>query len=868
MLRHINITNLFLRLAMIVGFVFTPMISIRTSVSAQGNLAPAWVVRSLNTNEFGVNDPKGLTYSSTANTFFVLDGTTNITLITMFEENAGTRNVSDAQVNPTNTAFDNSSNSLFVFDQGKSELAKGKADSKGLPDPQGESKKFNLKSLNVKDAHGITFDSNSDQLFILDAGNSQVISIAPHPTLGFDANEAINSKKVQRLSLNHLKARQLNGLAYNPGNGHLYVTDPSQKKLFELKQDGNVVSIFDLATLGINNPTAITFAPSVDNTDDPNKYDLFLLDSGQPQQAAKTQSLASAVAPQTIPSVNGQIVELSLVAPQSLPAGTTLLPATLVHTIDTSVWSNPSTDPSGIDYWPLTGKLMIDDSEVEEAVNGNPPVYWHGFNIFQSTLDGNLTGNCTTFTSNPTSNVYNNFTNEPSGLAINSNNNHFFFSSDGLNSRLHEVGPGPDGTYCTPDDTVTKTQVSTLYGLSDSEDVAYGNNTVFVADGVNAEVYVIPLGADGVLGGGNDGPVTHFDTSVLGFNDLEGICYNPDAGTLFIVSTQGTENYLGEVTPSGTLVHAYDLSFMGTTPNIRSDVAYAPGSQNSGVKNIYIVSRGIDNNTDRFANDGKVWEVNISGSSSPTNTPTLGPSPTPTNTPTPGATFTPTSTPTPSNTPTATNTPSVSDLIFADSFESGNLSAWTSNSTGGGDLNVNAAAALVGGQGMQAVINDNTALYVTDDTPSAEPRYRVRFYFDPNSVVMGNKDAHFIFRAFAGTSTVVLQMEFRFSSGAYQIRARALNDSGTWISSNWFTISDASHFIEFDWRAATSAGANNGSLTLWIDGTQQTNLTGMDNDTQRIDSARLGAVTGIDTSTRGNTYFDAFESRRQSYIGP
>ena len=70
-------------------------------------------------------------------------------------------------------------------------------------------------------------------------------------------------------------------------------------------------------------------------------------------------------------------------------------------------------------------------------------------------------------------------------------------------------------------------------------------------------------------------------------------------------------------------------------------------------------------------------------------------------------------------------------------------------------------------------------------------------------------------------------------------------------------------------RAATAtAGANDGGLTLWIDGVQQTDLTGMDNDTRRVDRARLGALSGIDTGTRGTYFFDAFESRRQTHIGP
>lgn len=247
-----------------------------------------------------------------------------------------------------------------------------------------------------------------------------------------------------------------------------------------------------------------------------------------------------------------------------------------------------------------------------------------------------------------------------------------------------------------------------------------------------------------------------------------------------------------------------------------------------------------------------------------TRTPTAGPSPTRTHTPT--ATRTPTSGPV--STATRTPTPGSSDLIFADSFESGNLSAWSSSSTDNGDLSVSTAAALTGSNGLQAVIDDINSIYLTDDRPNAEPRYRARFYFDPNSISMSDGDTHFIFNAFEGTSTAVMRVDFRRSAGTYQIRARVLDDASNWIDTAWFTISDSSHFIEVDWQAATAAGANNGSLTLWIDGAQQANLSGVNNDTWRIDRARLGAVSGIDSGTRGTYYFDAFEARRQSYIGP
>ena len=869
--RFVKIIGILFHLTILVGMVFTALVPVQLHADAQGNSAPIQVVRSLYTSEFGVNDPKGLAFSPAANTFFVIDGSGNISLVTMGEDNAGTQALSDVQDDALNVAFDKKSDSLFVFKRGKSELVRIKSNGNGLPDASALSNRYTAQAFGIKDAQGITFDPTSGRIFILDAGSSQIISVVPHTSLGFDANEAMRSNKVQKISLKKLGLGSLKGLAYNPSNGHLYVSEPAQKKLYELAQDGNIVSTFDLASMGIINPTAMTFAPSVDSTDDANIYDLFMLDD---RQAAKTSLFSFTSTRQQSSASDAQIIELSFVAPMALPSGTALLPASLVNIIDTSnaAWNPSAPDPSGVDYFPLTGKLLIVDSEVEEMSN-----YFQGKNVYQSTTSGTLGATCSTTA----------YSGEPSGVAINPNNNHIFISDDnGSNDKVYEISLGADNTYCTADDTVTITNVASLYGATDAEDVAYGNNTLFIAGGDAAEVYRVPLGANGVLGGGDDGAMTHFDTTVLGFSDMESIGYNADSGTLFIASPKPTQRYLGETTPTGTLLRAYDLALMGSDGNIRSDVAYAPGSQNPSLKNIYIASRGVDNNDNRNENDGKVWEINISGSSG-SNTATPSRTPTKTNTPTitrtPGATFTPTSTatatstftpgpsPTFTRTPTVTSTSSVSDMIFADGFESGSLAGWTSNSNDLGDLSASAVSALVGSQGMQAVLDDSNTIYVTDDSPNAEPRYRARFYFDPNSIPMLSGEAHYIFKGFLGATTAAepFRVEFRQSAGAYQLRAALMLDDGTtWVNTNWFTISDAAHFVEIDWRASSAVGANNGGLTLWIDGAQQADLTGADNDTWRVDRARLGALSGVDNGTRGTYYFDAFESHRQNYIGP
>src|SRR5688572_10449182 len=479
----------------------------------------------------------------------------------------------------------------------------------------------------------------------------------------------------------------------------------------------------------------------------------------------------------------------------NLPSGTPFLPSLLVNTTDTSIWNHPSTDPAGIAYWSPTGKLLITDTEIEES----PQPFWDGFNVFQSTLSGSLSSNCTTFTNFPLTLTYNNFTDEPSGIAVKPDNTHIFFSDDTL-KRIFDLSVGPDNTYCTSDDTVTSLSIGVApFNVTDPEDIAYGNKKLYIAGGQGGKVYEFNLGANGVLGGGDDstGALPQFDTVALGFSDVEGIAYNATDDTLYIVSTTALDTYLGETTTSGSLLRAYDLSYLGHVR--RSGLTLAPASTNPSSNNIYIVSRGEDNAVQPNNNDGKIWEVDLTN-------------------------------------------PTMPDLIFKDGFESGNLSAWTSSNTNNGNLSANLSAALFDSYGMRAVIGSTTSMDVTDERPTLETRYRARFYFDPNSITMADGNTHEIFQGYVyNTQTAefkdVLQVQFRYNNGNYQVRGRILNDGTTFspASGGWASITDASHFIELNWSAATADGANDGYLTLWVDGTQTQSITGVDNDARRID---------------------------------
>jgi hypothetical protein len=210
------------------------------------------------------------------------------------------------------------------------------------------------------------------------------------------------------------------------------------------------------------------------------------------------------------------------------------------------------------------------------------------------------------------------------------------------------------------------------------------------------------------------------------------------------------------------------------------------------------------------------------------------------------------------------------ELIFTDGFESGDVSRWSSSRNVGGRLAVTAAAALDAAFGLSANVTDTNALYVQDDTPAAEPRYRARFLFDPNGFLPGPGNGNTtvtLFAAFQGTSTRAVAIILRRRQGQYAVQAQALLDSGTVVSTGFANITDAAHAVEFDWRRASAAGANNGSVQLWIDGTAVATLGGLDNDTTGVDLARLGPQS-LQSGASGTLFFDRFESRRTTFIGP
>ena len=209
------------------------------------------------------------------------------------------------------------------------------------------------------------------------------------------------------------------------------------------------------------------------------------------------------------------------------------------------------------------------------------------------------------------------------------------------------------------------------------------------------------------------------------------------------------------------------------------------------------------------------------------------------------------------------------------------LGAWSGAVTDGGRVSVSNNAAMAGTSfGMEVFVDNQTDKYVFDETPVDEPRYRVRFYLDTNGYLPGpvNQDRRArVLLGFDTSPTVsrsltVVLIRLGASGGQYLMFFRARRNDGTFADSPFLPISDGPHVIEVDWQRASTPAGTDGQVRIWIDGTASEGaptavISNIANGNQSLDRTWMGTIN-IKAGASGTLYFDEFESRRQTYIGP
>jgi len=532
----------------------------------------------LDVERMGVTSPAGLAFSSAGDSFYVVEAnpgkaSTEIVALEPFElspsaDRVGAARIAAAVEDPVNVAFDTRHSRLLLVDKAD-RLLEVRANTDGTLNPRSLVRHDALR-LDLRDPQGMAVDPASGVVFVLDADTSRILRVEPR------ADGSLDAATVSTVDLRSLRTSGARGLAFDASTGHLHLR--RGQALHELTTAGEVVATRDLSGVGLVSPEGMVIAPSSDQTDAADETSVYMADSG------------------------GRIVELSL-APLSMT--TTSFTSSLVNTVDLGALAPPSSDPSGITYLPASDSLMVSDGEIEETVNGIE--HFEGANVWELTRSGAVIRTANVSSVPPTVVP---MTNEPAGVAFNPGNGHYYFSADD-NKVIFDLNPGPDGLVGTVGDTWTS--FSTIADGNDNVDpegVTYNtfNGRLYVADGVNREIYEYET--NGTL-------VGHFDVLGFGVNDPESVEFNPVSGTLFVLSQ---DSLIVETTTSGTLLASLDISAAGGLKH--AGLAYAPATIGPpGARSFYVVDRGIDNNVDPDAVDGKLFELTAPDPIPPENTP-------------------------------------------------------------------------------------------------------------------------------------------------------------------------------------------------------------------------------------------------------
>ena len=297
------------------------------------------------------------------------------------------------------------------------------------------------------------------------------------------------------------------------------------------------------------------------------------------------------------PAIVGALVVATGIVLGAAPPADAAVPtvtATLVRTVATSTLSTALPDPAGITYLPNRDHFLISDSEVDET-----PVF-RSANIIETTRAGAVVDRGVTTA----------YSKEPAGIGYNSVNGHVYTSDDDQ-FQVHEIAPGPDNRYGTADDPHTTFNTG-AFGSTDPEDVTYFPPTgeLFVLDGADNDVHRVDPGPNGRFDGvppTGDDLATEFDVERYGAEDPEGIGYHPDRGTLLVVDS--TSDTVYEFNRQLMLIARVNIS--ASNQVFAAGITVAPATNDPSRSDLYIVDRGIDNDTDPNENDGRMYEMRV-----------------------------------------------------------------------------------------------------------------------------------------------------------------------------------------------------------------------------------------------------------------
>lgn len=424
---------------------------------------------------------------------------------------------------------------------------------------------IDLRSADIGEITALDVDPRTQEIVVADSADQRLIRIPMRdlPRGRSGIGELIGACGAD------IQIDDIAGMAVHPSDGHVFTVSADGAVLREHDPAGRLLSERPMTDLLLPQITGLAFGPTADVTDAEDAQHLYLL---------TTESGSSA------------IVGVSFDAAPAPPAAAPRVPGALAARIGTSELSPPSSDPGGIAFDRANNRLIITDSEIDELPE------FAGHTIFELRADGTWSGLGELRLSD-----------EITDVAIDADGGRWFFSDDSA-KQIIEVSLGPDEEFGTADDGARL--ISTAqFGSLDPEGIAFGQGSIFISDGVAAEIYRLSPGPDGIFNGvapAGDDTVQHFDTARLGIGDPEGIAFDPDRGTLYLRGRDRREPIVEAATDGAPIVVIeLDRELVRSAGGIE----LWPASDGSGALHLMIADRGADSGRSDVPNDGQLLEI-------------------------------------------------------------------------------------------------------------------------------------------------------------------------------------------------------------------------------------------------------------------
>lgn len=313
------------RLSQATGVAFGLLFALLPLASANAVVGPFTLVQTIQTSQLSPAspDPAGLAYMPGPDRLMVADSEVeempifqgvNLYQVTRTGSLADTGVTTAFSNEPTGLGFNPANDTLFVSDDQKDRIFLNRPGADGRHGTSDDTRTFiSTSAFGAGDPEGLDFDTGSGHIFVTDGADREVYEVSPGANGTFDGVPASGGDDV----VTHFDVAALGivdpeGIGVDTARDTLVISDRGSKDIFEVSKDGLLVQVANTSTIpGIRSPSGVTVAPA---SNDPARMNWWIVDRGVDNNADPNEN-------------DGKIYELSVTPVDPPPSVTITAPA-------------------------------------------------------------------------------------------------------------------------------------------------------------------------------------------------------------------------------------------------------------------------------------------------------------------------------------------------------------------------------------------------------------------------------------------------------------------------------------------------------------------------------------------------------------